>query len=188
MTSAWRYVNPDFELRVKVDRSTAIIEATVRNQFVVGADQATLTAHVDYVISRAGVFALRLKVPPGSRLETLRADALQRWSEKDEAGGRELEINLKQRTIGPLTLDVSFVRFLTNLPPTLALSGIHPLGVDKLTGYVSVASEPGVGVKTATFSGLTEIAAATLPGGQPAAGSLAFKNLAATRRLLRNGL
>ncbi|MBI3418071.1 MAG: hypothetical protein HY043_22505 [Verrucomicrobia bacterium] len=179
--SAWRFRQPEFELTLHVETLRPKLDAIVRNHFIVGTEQADIAARVDYTISRAGIFALRLALPRDARIDGVVCDAMQTWAEHDEGTMRALEIALKQRTLGALGVEFQFSRALTNLPPTLALEGVHPLGVEKLTGFVSVAAAAGVGVKTATLAGLSEVPANRIPTAakiemRPAL--LAFKYLA----------
>jgi hypothetical protein len=178
--SAWRFVRPDFDLTVRAEVLMPRVEAVVRNQFRVGFDQVSVAAHADYTISRAGVFALRLALPPGARVDRVDCAAMASWSERLDAGQPTLELTLKERTLGTVAAEVTLTRPLTNLPPTLALAGVHPLAVDTLGGFVSVAAEPGVSVKVLSRSGLTEIPVATMPGLTPGGALLAFKLLTAT--------
>ena len=66
-------------------------------------------------------------------------------------------------------------------PKTLAIAGVHPLGTEKLSGYITVATDLGIAAKTASFEGLTEIPFASVPGERAASGgsALAYKFIAA---------
>jgi hypothetical protein len=180
--SAWRFLKPEFDLAVRAELLQPRLEAAVHHHFTVGVDQVSISTRVDYAVSRAGVFALRLALPPDVRVESVTCDPMQTWSERTENGTPLLEISLKQRTLGAAGVTVQLTRPLTNLPPALDLMSAHPLGVEKLNGFVSISSEAGVGIKTGALTGLTEIPAATLPGtARPAStgtGLLAFKYLA----------
>jgi hypothetical protein len=182
LVSAWRFLRPDFELVVRAEVLQPRLEAVAHHHFTVGLDQVSISARLDYTVSRAGVFTLRLALPAEARVETVACDQMQTWSERTENATRLLEISLKQRTLGAAVVTVQLARPITNLPPTLELASAHPLGVDKLQGFVSISSEAGVGLKTGALSGLTEIPAAILPGtARPASsgtGLLAFKYLA----------
>ena len=179
VTSAWRFLERGFDLPVKAEVPAPKVEAVVRNHFTVGFEQVSVAARADYTISRAGVFTLRLALPAGARVEAVACAEMQAWSERTDGGAPELEVTLKQRTLGAVAVEMILSRSLTNLPPALDLAGVHPLGVDKLNGFVSVSAEPGVGVKLAALRGLTEIPATALPGGRSGNGLLAFKLLAA---------
>ena len=69
--SVFRFSNPEFALRVRAETVQPEIEAVVRNNFRVGAEQVALSATIDYTIKRdrlvliAGGFARR--VPRGTR-------------------------------------------------------------------------------------------------------------------------
>ena len=67
-------------------------------------------------------------------------------------------------------------------PQTLAIAGVHPLGTQKLSGYITVATDLGVAAKTGSFEGLTEIPFASVPGERAGSGgsALAYKFIATT--------
>ena len=56
---------------------------------------------------------------------------MQTWNERNEGATSIIEINLKERVPGQLGLDLSLVRGLTNLPPTLELAGSAPARILK---------------------------------------------------------
>ncbi|MSU58863.1 MAG: hypothetical protein EXS35_11980 [Pedosphaera sp.] len=181
ITSAFRFLKTGFALEARVAAMQPQIEAVVRNHLRVGDDQLNLSATVDYTIKRAGVFALKLALPEGFRVESVSgANGLQH-AERMDAKTRVLEVTLKERTTGAYALRVELVKNLKSLPKTLGIAGVEPLGAQKVSGFVSVSAEAGVAVKTAAFDGLTEIPVATLPGGNPGgndSAALGFKFLA----------
>ncbi len=180
VASAWRFLETGFDLLAQVELLKPRLEAVVNEQFRVGLDQLSVSATVDYSVSRAGVFNLAIALPPGLRVEAVQSGALQAWVERGDETNRWLDLALRQRSLGPVQVTVQLVRAWTNLPPTLELAGVQPLGVEKLSGYVAVTADAGVGLKTAQVTGATEIPAATLanpPAGGAAA--LAFKYLGA---------
>jgi hypothetical protein len=186
LQSAWRFLRPDFDLQVKAEALQPRLEAVVRTHFTVGLDQVAMDSQVDYNISRAGAFTVRLALPADARLEKVICPAMQTWNERSENGERLLEVAFRQRTLGPMGLRLELARTLTNLPPSLVLDAVHPLGTEKQSEFISLSSEPGVGLKTTSVTGLAEISAASLPGAQdpadrfgaPGPGWLAFKTLA----------
>ncbi|HRZ36139.1 MAG TPA: magnesium transporter [Candidatus Paceibacterota bacterium] len=176
--SAWRFLRPDFDLDVRAEVLQPRTEVLQRQHFTVGLEQTDLLSQIDYTITRLGVFALRLRLPAEGRLEAVASEAIQSWTEHTEGTERFLDLTLKERTIGRVQVEVRWHRPLTNLPPVLALAGVHPLEVAKLDGYMTVSAGPGVGLKTTNLVGVVEIPAATVPGFTPAsAGALAFKHL-----------
>jgi hypothetical protein len=182
LASVFRFASPDYLLRVRAEAVQPQIEAVVRNYFRVSAEQIALSATVNYTIKRVGVFSLKLALPDGYRVERVSGDSIQQQIERNDAGGRVLEVTLKDRTSGGYTLNIELVKNLKQLPKSLPVAGVHPLDTAKLTGFVAVSAEPGVAVKTESFDGLTEIPAAALAGDLPAANAgnlLAFKFISA---------
>jgi type II secretory pathway pseudopilin PulG len=157
LASVFRFASPEFSLRVRAEAVQPQIEAVMWNQFRVSAEQVALSATVNYTIKRAGVFSLNLRLPDGYRVERVVGENIQQQDERNDAGGRVLEVTLKDRTSGAYTLSVELTRSFKELPESLVIAGVHPLGTAKLTGFIAVSAEPGVAVKTDAFDGLTEI-------------------------------
>ncbi|HAB18052.1 MAG TPA: hypothetical protein DCE44_16585, partial [Verrucomicrobiales bacterium] len=178
IVSAWRFLQPEFELAVLAEMLAPKVEAVARNQFSVGFDHVAIRTHVDYSVTRAGVFNLRLAMPAGVQVDNVVCPTMLSWNERAEGAATVLELSLKERTLGAVAVDLTLTRSLTNLPSVLDLAGMHPLGVEKLASFVSVASEPGIGLKVVSQRGLTEIPASAFPGAAAGAGLLAFKQLA----------
>ncbi len=180
--SVFRFNQPDFALRLRAETVRPEVEAVVRNNFRVNAEQVSLSATVDYTIKRTGLFALRIALPDGYRLERVTGDNILQQVEHNDGGPDVLEVTLKDRTSGVYTLGMGLTRNFKELPRSVAIRGVHPLDTAKLTGYVAVSAEPGVAVKTESFDGLTEIPAVSVPGYSNPAGSgnvLAYKFISA---------
>ncbi len=176
--SVFRFSNPEFALRVRAEVLQPEIEAVARNNFRVGAEQVALSATIDYTIKRAGMFALRVALPDGYRVERVTGNNILQQVEHNDNSPRVLEVTLKDRTSGAYTLGIELTRSFKELPQSLAVAGVHPLDTAKLAGFVAVSAEPGVAVKTESFDGLTEIPAVSLPDYATVAGSgsvLAYK-------------
>jgi hypothetical protein len=179
--SAFRFLKTDFSLSIRAETVQPQVEAVVRNSVQIGAESVQVAAQIDYTIKRAGVFSLRLALPAGYRLESVTGDKVSQWMERNEDGAPLVEVTLKERTIGAYTLNLVLGQNYRQLPKTLAIAGVHPLGTDKLSGYTTVATEHGVAAKTGSFEGLTEIPFAGVPGDRAASGgsALAYKFIAA---------
>ncbi len=181
ISSAFRFLKPEFALETRVAALQPQIEAVARNHVRVGDEQLSLTASVDYTIKRAGVFALKLALPDDFRVDQVVATNMLQWAERNETGVRTLEVTLQERMQGAYQVRLDLVKSVKQLPKTLTIAGVQPLGAHKLSGFISVSAKPGVSVKTEAFDGLTEIPAASLPGGNALAvesGALAFKFIA----------
>jgi hypothetical protein len=163
LISVFRFLKPDFDLSVHAETVRPQIEAIVRNNVRVGADQVNISSVIDYTIKRAGVFALKTILPSGYRVEQVTGNNVLQWSEHNEGEVRLLEVTLKERTSGVYSLRIELAKNYKELPKSLAIVGVHPLDTVKLTGFISVTAEAGVAVKSETLDGLTEIPATALP-------------------------
>ena len=179
--SAFRFLKADFGLSVRAETVQPQIEAVARNNVRIGAESVQINAQVDYAIKRAGVFALRLALPVGYRLEGVTGDKVSQWVERNEDSAPLVEVTLKQRTIGAYTLKLVLVQNYRQPPQKLAVPGVHPLGTEKLSGYITVETDQGIAAKTDAFDGLTEIPFASVPGERAASGgsALAYKFITA---------
>ncbi len=176
--SVWRFLNPAFSLALKADAVRPQIEAVVHNNVRLSTEEAALSASVDYHIKRAGVFALQVALPAGYTLTAVQGDNILQWQTRDTNSSPVLDISFKNRLIGDYSLRMELLRPHLELPPTLVVPGVQPLKVEKLSGFISIASESGVTAKTAHFDGLTEIPAANLGvRASTGAGVLAYKFL-----------
>jgi type II secretory pathway pseudopilin PulG len=176
--SAFRFLRTDFDLAVRVEAVQPQIEAAIRNDFRIGFEQLALVAQVNYTVKKAGVFALRLALPGGWRLDSVNGGNVQQWAERGDAGARVLEVSLKERTLGAGQLQVTLSQNWKDVPTALGLAGVAPLEAQKLSGYVTVTSEVGIGVKTVSFDGLVEVPYASVAGAAGSAqqgSALAFK-------------
>jgi len=177
LASAFRFLKPDFALRARAETVQPQIEAVVRNQARIGSESLRVTAQIDYTIKRAGLFSLRLLLPPDYRVESIVGGPVLQWTERVESGRRYAEVALRERTTGACSLTVSLALNLRESPASLAIAGVHPLGAEKLSGFITVVTDPGLAAKTASFDGLTEVPFASVSGERsPSTGSaLAYK-------------
>ena len=174
---AWRYFRPGFTLTAQVSQVQPQLEASLVQRLRIAAEELRLAAEVTYTVKKAGIFQLRAQIPDGWRIETVGYfDAAMRargsafglvnnWTEKKVGTARVLEVPLRERTIGSVSLLVILAQTVKDVPKSLAVPAIHPLGVEKLNGFIAVATDTGITVKTENFDGATEVPAATVPAG-----------------------
>jgi type II secretory pathway pseudopilin PulG len=192
MAGAFRFLTPDFVLSVSAGAVQPQLEAVARHTIRLGPESVRVSAQLDYTIKRAGVFALQLALPAGYRLETLSGNNVSQWAERGENGARVVEATLKERTLGAYTLNLLLSRSFQQPPKSLSIETVHPLELQKLTGFITVAPELGLAVKTESFEGLAEIpinSAGPMPAppqgpaeeasATPQGSALAFKFIAA---------
>ena len=192
-TTAWRFLKPGIVLAGRVEAVQPQIEAVAHHHLRITTDQLLSSSQIDYTIKRVGVFTLRQLLPAGYRVERVIGDRLAQWVEKTEGTNRIVEVTLTERMLGHYPLRVDLALLIKEVPKSVSAVGAHPIGVQKLTGFVAVSAEEGVQVKTENFDGLTEIPVSALPAAPiaqntapiaqskqqmmslPIAGTLAFK-------------
>jgi competence protein ComGC len=180
--SVWRFLNPAFDLVLKAETVQPQVEAVVRDNVRISPEKVALSALIDYTVKRAGVFALQVALPAGYTLDAVQGDNILQWQPRAAAAGagQVLDVSFKNRLLGAYSLRLELVRPHQTLPPAVAIPGVQPLAVQKLSGNITVAAEPGVAAKTTNFDALTEIPGASLgSGANAAAGVLAYKFLSA---------
>ena len=191
--SAWRFLKPGTPLAGRVEAVQPLIEAAAHHHLRITTDHLLIASQIDYTIKRVGVFTLRQLLPASYRVERVVGDRVAQWVEKTEGTNRVLEVTLTERSLGHYPLRVDLSLLIKEAPKSVAAAGAHPIGVQKLTGFVAVSAEEGVQIKTGSFDGLTEIPVSALPSMSaapntpqnqmktvpvmplPATGALAFK-------------
>ncbi|HXB60122.1 MAG TPA: hypothetical protein VNU95_11180, partial [Candidatus Acidoferrales bacterium] len=178
LLSVFEFSKPEFALRARVETIQPELEAIAINNFQVGPEQISLSARIDYTIKRTGIFGLEVALPDGYRVESVEGNNIEQQNEQDNQGQRTLNIVLKERTTGSYGLNIHLTRDFKELPKSLAVAGVQPLGIARLTDYIAVSAEPGVAVKMKSFDCLMEIPAVSLPENANVAGNgnvLAYK-------------
>ncbi|HEV7925929.1 MAG TPA: type II secretion system protein, partial [Verrucomicrobiae bacterium] len=178
LLSVFQFSKPEFALLAQVETIQPKIEAVAVNNFQVGPEQISLSARIDYTIKRAGIFGLEVALPEGYRVESVEGHNIEQQNEQDNHGSRTLNLVLKERVAGGYSLNIQLTRDFKELPKSLAIEGVQPVGMARLTDYIAVSANPGVAVKMKSFDGLMEIPAVSLPVDSNVSGSgnvLAYK-------------
>ena len=117
------------EPRLLVDHNTTA---------VFGDDQLTQTSVLNYTIERAGVFEVKLGVPKGLTIDTVRADGMSEFNLDREAG--QITVSLTQKRQGALGIHITahqdFDSVSADVETTIAT--VEPQGVERETGIIDV--------------------------------------------------
>jgi type II secretory pathway pseudopilin PulG len=157
IASAFRFLKPEWELVLRAEAVQPQVEAQVTQQVRIGAESQHLVCQIDYSIKRAGLFGFRLLLPADYRVESVTGTNQSQWIERNAQGDRIMELSLKERTLGSYRLGLVLVRTYKEPSHQVSIPTVHPLGTEKLSGVVSVVTEPGFALKTGSLEGLTEI-------------------------------
>ncbi len=169
--TTWRFLQPVFTLVARLETILPELEATARHVTAIYEDRLQVSSQVDYQIKRAGVFQFRLRLPDDAkyRVDRVSGPNNPQWEERVESNARLLLVTLSQRTLGAYPLRVDLSQQMAGLPENVAASGVHPLGLKKLTTYVGIFAEPGVEVQEKAAKELNKWTAALFAGAPNAA-------------------
>ena len=137
-------------------------------------------------ILQAAVPRLAVALPATNRHQAFAVDSVyaQKISLKSSLFPRRIELAAPQtdipNTYGEWQLFAPVSQHLSSLDGNMTIAGMHPLGTEKLSGYITVATDLGIAAKTASFESLTEIPFASVLGERVASGgsALAYKFIA----------
>ncbi len=163
LASAFRFIQADLDLAVQIQPVEPRIDAVILNAFTVGADQLRLLARIEYAVKKAGVFRLSLALPQAGQVDRVSAHQAHQWTEHADSAGRRLELAFQERFLGTGLVEIAMSQPIQETPARLEVPGVRPLGTSTLAGYVSVAAETGLALRSESFQGLTEIPVAELP-------------------------
>jgi type II secretory pathway pseudopilin PulG len=153
LVSAFRFLKTDFALSVHAEAVQPQLEAVVRHQVRVGADQVNLLSAIDYTIKRAGVFGLKVALPADYRVENVTGTNLLQWTERLDQGARLLEVALKVRTIGAYNLHVELVKTFTDRDRPQFVTTANARGQSELVVGANVGAAAGGDASRSAASG-----------------------------------
>ena len=116
-------------------------------------ERRTVKLDVDlaFTVERAGVFGLRIRVPPGLQLTDVGdPELVDQWRDTVEDGQRWLTVDLKGRRLGQFHLPVKAVAPLDLAQGTLPVPLLEVEGLDREEGTLGVFMDPGI--KAAAFT------------------------------------
>ena len=144
---AYRYYNPQANLTVSVSPVQPSISVASTSQIVFGDDSLRLITNATWTIERAGVFELRVEIPNGLTVETVRCAGMSEYAFDEES--RELIISLAEKKLGMLGSSIFCRRTLSRDEQSqLNLPLLAPKNADRENGTVAVYAPPAIEVIT----------------------------------------
>ncbi len=155
---AFQMARAEDTVTMRVGEVQPELSAQQRSEFQVFDDRLVFASNLDVEITKAGVFAVKLRIPQGYDIDALSAvryeaneerkvqavPADSHWDEREEAGQRIVQVHLKRKVQGMLTLRVSLSRTLGDLPRELEAPRIELVGAHKQKGLMVIAADKGV--------------------------------------------
>ena len=171
---AFRYNQLPYSARVEAQQVLPELRLTEQASLDISTGQTRLTSRLNVAVSKAGIFALRLRIPDGFDVDSLSGDGLSHW---DEVNGdaREVVVNFSRRVGGVISLNLVLSHSGRELEAQFAVPRIRMEGVLKHTGTLAITAERGIRVTTQSRAGASEILPREL--GIRQKGSLAYRLL-----------
>jgi hypothetical protein len=96
-------------LSVRAEAVQPEIRVQETASFSLGDERSVLSDKLEVSIAKAGLFSLRLELPPGYEIEPLTGSGVSHWDDARKAGGG-VEVFLSSRLMGSTTLNLVLTR------------------------------------------------------------------------------
>ncbi len=172
---AYSYGAKEPSLKVEAVAVVPDVRVDSLQRLSLGEDRVLLAAHLNVVVSRAGIFKLSFPLPAGFELESVSGDQLSHQTESGAGTNRIITLNLKGKTIGASTFDIQLsapgmVAQQNWIAPHLTI-----LEAGKQTGQLVLLPELGLRPQIRTRDNLSQMDAKDLRIDTP--GALVFRLL-----------
>ncbi|MBN2302639.1 MAG: hypothetical protein JXN60_09000 [Lentisphaerae bacterium] len=174
---AFRYHNLPISASVHAERVLPEIRMVETSGLSISDERIVLATKLEAMVSKAGIFSLRLDVPEGFDVETLTGSDVSHWDEPDgvSKGTKGVVVHFKRQVIGQSVLNLVIARMEKGIEQIIVVPRVTAENVFKHTGKLVVSGERGVRMTTVDRQGVSE----TNPRdeGIRSAGALAFRLL-----------
>ena len=144
----YKYYSNQHELKLSTKPVEPRITVTNNSQLIFGDDELELQATLQYIVERAGVFEIRLKVPDDLTIDNVTCKGLKEYNVDDQSN--TLLITLQQKIQGALTAVITGHRKLdaASSESEQVTPLLEPQGVVRETGNVAIFAPDAIEVIT----------------------------------------
>jgi len=148
----FRFPALPWSLALATERIAPRVSVVTRARLLVEKRRLRLVEDLHFTVERAGIFGLRLRVPPGIQVPKVGDPSLVENLRETPAedGGKFFDIELKGRRIGAFTLQLEGEAPLDLAQGTLPVPLVKVLGVDREEGTLGVFMDPGIKAEATT--------------------------------------
>ncbi|MFA4943229.1 MAG: hypothetical protein WC789_00835 [Lentisphaeria bacterium] len=171
---AFRYQQLPATVPVTAEKVLPELRVAEAAQVDVSDERVTLSTTLGLTIAKAGLFSVRLDLPPQFDVESLTGDEISHWDEVKE-DGHGVIVHFTRQALGTRRLNLVASRLEKGVPPELTLPKATVRDAFRQTGTVVLSGERGVRFAAETREGVSELNPREL--GLEQAGTLAFKLL-----------
>ena len=159
---AYRFLRDPKELMINIEKTMPEISARNNVFLDVSEEVMRLLIMTDYKIEKAGVFNFNLELPGDMDVIDVKGLNIENWKVNQKGNRQDLEIQLRTKAIGDYRLLVKLEKPVKDIYQDIQMPQVNVLNVDKLTGFIGVACESSINLKTKHRGKLTETALSDL--------------------------
>jgi hypothetical protein len=150
----FRFPAMPYAVGLRAERIAPLVSLLSRVRVQVERRTMKLDTALQFNVERAGLFDLRIEVPPGITLTDIGdKNLVDSWRESTDGERRILTIDLRGRRIGAFTLPIRAETSVDLAEKTLKMPLLKVLGVDREEGTLAVYMDPGIKA-SATVTGV----------------------------------
>jgi hypothetical protein len=142
---------------VETAGAAAILQAQTEVLHRVGEQTVETRFFARMSILRGSLRTFRVRFPSGERVLQVEGSGIRSWEESDEAGGREVRVDLHNDAEGTYDLRLQFERPRAASETTAELPVVALVGASREAGTIAVQVLPPVAVRPATVEGLYRV-------------------------------
>lgn len=143
---AYKFYTPDFTLNLSAKPVEPRLMVGHQILLTFQDDELQVADDLQYLVERAGVFELKLKVPADLVIDDVQSPRMKEYNFNEQS--RELTVTLAERTQGTIPLTIRAHRPLAADQGPQKLPFIEPLNVERETGVIFVYAKDAIEVVT----------------------------------------
>ncbi len=125
--------------------------------FVIADEQLLYNSDVKVDVTKAGVFAVELKLPAAYEIDVLTAPQVSHWDESIANEIRTVTVHLREKHLGSIPLKIQLTRTVQGLPGQITVPRVQVTGVTKTSGRLIVKSDKGVILSVGERTGVNDV-------------------------------
>ena len=184
---AFRYGPAKASLSLRVNPVAPELRSTIWQLVSLGEDRLLVSADIDVLITRSGVFRLQLEVPESLEVESATGEGLSHWTQmKSEDGVRTVTLHLSGKTMGQRSFSLALVGGPVTEDKEWMVPKVRLQDASRETGVLTVVPERGLRVRAVKRKNIAQLDARQLAGQKNAVSRAAVRPDALSFRLLQS--
>ena len=184
---AFRYGVAKASLSLRVNPVAPELRANIWQLVSLGEDRLLVTADIDVLITRSGVFRLQLEIADALEVESATGEGLSHWTQmKGENGLRVVTLHLNGKSIGSRSFSLALVGRPVTESKEWMVPKVMLQDASRETGVLTVVPERGLRVRAIKRKNIAQLDPRQLAGQKNAVSRAAVRPDALSYRLLQS--